>query len=423
MYSTESHEDRAQGLRVVLYSHDSVGLGHSRRNLAIARALSEKLSARTGRRVSGLLVTGERTATSFPCPPGFDWVVVPGITKSRQRYVPRTLDIGTRRLMDIRSAVLEGTLTSFRPHLVIVDRHPFGADGELERPLQALRRVKPDTTVVLGLREVLDGAEVARREWEAIGVEKVREQIDEIWVYGDRRIHDTVASGEVPVELADRVRFTGLLSQGREADVPGPDFDRDFVLTMFGGGSDGERLGLAAAAARVPDGHHHFVVTGPQMPQAARDRITAVAGPDTTVLDEVPDGLSCIRRAAAVVTMGGYNTINEVLSTDTPAVVVPRVVPRAEQLIRATGLAQVGATDMLHPREADSAALADWMETTVSSPVAARSQVRARAHLETDGLDTVVGLAAALSGRTDRRTVPAGTRSVHTGTSLLAPAV
>ena len=42
-----------------------------------------------------------------------------------------------------------------------------------------------------------------------------------------------------------------------------------------------------------------------------------------------------IAGAKAVVAMGGYNTYCEILSFDKPALIVPRVEPRQEQLIRA----------------------------------------------------------------------------------------
>jgi predicted glycosyltransferase len=55
--------------------------------------------------------------------------------------------------------------------------------------------------------------------------------------------------------------------------------------------------------------------------------------------------------ARGVVTMGGYNTISEVLQTGVPALVIPRVRPSQEQLIRARQLVDLDLADMLHPDE------------------------------------------------------------------------
>lgn len=395
-----------QELRVALYSHDSLGLGHTRRNLAIAQALSDTLPGLTGRTVSGLLITGERTATSYRCPEGFDWVVVPGIRKGEGRYEPRTLAVGTNRLFDIRSAVISGALASFRPHIVIVDRHAFGVDGELDEPLRALKAAKPDTSFVLGLREVLDAPEVARAEWEKIGIDRVAELFDRIWVYGDRAVHDPLATGELPAEFAPMVDHTGLLSDGRKTSGRSPAARRPFVVTMLGGGSDGGAVARAAAAAPVPDGMQHLVVTGPQMPAEVRAEVEADAGPATKVTTKVSDGLSYVAGAEAAITMGGYNTIAETLSTDTPALVVPRTLPRAEQLIRARGLAQAGAIDMLDPSEVTPEAIGEWLASAVATGEAAARQSAARAGLDLAGLGHVVDLAASLSWRTDRAVEP-----------------
>ncbi|MET1034822.1 MAG: glycosyl transferase family 28 [Arthrobacter sp.] len=388
---------------MALYSHDSVGLGHTRRNLAIAHALGSALPALTGRRVSGLLVTGERTATSYPAPEGWDWVVMPGIHKRDGRYAPRALDVGMDRLMGVRSSVVDGVLGSFRPHLAVVDRHAFGVDGELAGPLANLRRDNPGCRLVLGLREVLDAPSAAAAEWARVGVERVAETFDELWVYGDAGVHDPVAGGEIPGALAGRVRFTGYLSAGRHCAEPAGDMARPYLLTMAGGGSDGYAMTRAAAAARVPAGYRHLVVTGPQMPAALREKVRAAAAPGTRVLASVPDGLAYIRSAAAVVVMGGYNTVCEVLGSAAPALVVPRVAPRTEQLIRGRSLEARGAVRVLHPDRLGAEAIGDWFSDVaraagpgVGPPSA--GQLAARGTLALDGLSELAGHAARLVG-------------------------
>ena len=54
-----------------------------------------------------------------------------------------------------------------------------------------------------------------------------------------------------------------------------------------------------------------------------------------------------IANAAGVVAMGGYNTFCEILSFDKPAILIPRVAPRREQLIRAKRVAELGLMRML----------------------------------------------------------------------------
>ena len=70
-------------VRVLLYSHDSQGLGHVRRNLTIAHHIAAAIPAATGRPVSGLLVSRLAPASVFPLPQGFDWLTIPGISKGK----------------------------------------------------------------------------------------------------------------------------------------------------------------------------------------------------------------------------------------------------------------------------------------------------------------------------------------------------
>lgn len=395
------HPERVQAtpLRIVLYSHDSVGLGHQRRNLAIAHALSRHLPELAARPVTGLLLTGvERVVGHLP--PAFDVVRLPGIDKGGQGYTPREVSVPMPDLIDVRRAILSGAIDAFAPDLVVVDRHAFGVDDELLEPLRLLRSEHPGTRVVLGLREILDEPEVAQREWERVGSERVRELFDAIWVYGDESVTDLRRTAAVPEELRDLVTHTGYLSIGRTARDFLRELQRPYVLTMVGGGHDGAELCRIAAQADVPDGMRHVVVAGPQMSGGERAEIEALAGPRTEVLDEVPEGLLAIRSAEAVACMGGYNTVCEVLSTDRPALVVPREAPRQEQLIRARSLARTGAVDMLRTRDLTIESLGRWFAEHATGTVDRR-------HLRRDGLAEVARQAAGLIAPSTEETLRA----------------
>jgi predicted glycosyltransferase len=382
---------------IALYSHDSVGLGHSRRNRALAYALSEHLPSLTGGRVGGLLIAGHPDAGRDPLPEGWDWLVLPGMTRSRDGYGARRLGMEAEALRDLRSATIDAALAALNPSLFIADRHPFGIEGEL-RPVLANLRSR-GTATVLGLREVLDTPRVAEEEWRALGgAEHVASFLDAVWIYGDHRVYDPRRTGELPAPLARLATLTGYLSHGRPAGRPSsPDRTTSkpappYVLTVLGGGSDGAELARSAAIARLPEDHRHLLITGPQMPAediAEIRELAAAAGGATTVVRSAADVPELIAEAASVVCMGGYNTMAEVMATDTPALVVPRHLRRQEQPRRARALAAVGAVETCDPERLTAADLADWWDRSVL----ARTD---RSHLDLTGLSVVPGLAAAL---------------------------
>ena len=399
-------------LRLALYSHDAKGLGHLRRNLALAHHLARALPGLTGRDVTGLVITGLAPGQEHRLPEGFDWLVLPGVKKAEGTYLPQRLRITREDLGLVRSALLSGVLTTFTPDLLIIDRHPYGVHQELREPLARLRQVSPGARVVLGLREVLDTPETVQREWEELGeADTLRRLIDEVWVYGDASVHDLSATGEAPAALEERMRYTGYLAHGRDAaetthgsEASGAlagnaEVAEAFILTTAGGGSDGINLLRAAAAARVPDGYRHVVVTGPQLDAARFHEVAQAAGPRTIVRRTWPGMSHHIQRAAAVISMAGYNTVSEILASDTPALLVPRETPRLEQFIRATALKDVGATDLLRVADLSAAALEDWLtELLRDQDAGARSQLAGRRRLRLDGLETVPLLAAQLVG-------------------------
>ncbi|HET6550509.1 MAG TPA: glycosyltransferase [Solirubrobacter sp.] len=363
--------------RVALYSHDAQGLGHVQRNLAIAAALASTTPA-----PDVLLFSGAEEAAALARPAPCDVVTLPALRKRLDgSYAPRHLSGGLAELVAVRSAVLASTLDTFAPDLLIVDKLPGGAFGELE---PALERLRGRTRIVLGLRDVLDDPATTRREWrEQRFASTIERWYDAIWVYGDPRVFDPVAE----YGLAGRPTFTGYLAHGRGS---APAAGAPVVLGLVGGGQDGRALAECFAATRFPAGHRGVLVTGPQMPAADRARIGRIAPgrADLVVHEFVPDVARWIAGAAAVVSMGGYNTVCELLASATPGLVVPRIRPRTEQLIRARRLAARGALDCLDPAEVSPGALAAWLRRAVAR------ERRPRAGLDLDGLCRVRALAA-----------------------------
>jgi predicted glycosyltransferase len=114
------------------------------------------------------------------------------------------------------------------------------------------------------------------------------------------------------------------------------------------------------ARAVAPDKHLPYVmVLGPFLSAEGRTEIREMAAgdPDIHMLDFVNQPETLITRASAIVGMAGYNTFCEIISFDKPAMLVPRVLPRREQLIRATRAEELGLVDMLLPDQADDAKL------------------------------------------------------------------
>lgn len=144
--------------RIAPYSHDARGLGHMRRNLAIAQALSD------GPDRAVLLLAGAREAALFPMPAGTDCVALPALGKDGGGgYCPRSLALSYAEVLALRSGMVRSALENFAPNGLIVDKLPLGVGDERKPALEELTE-RGDTQVVLGMREVLDEPSVVCRE-------------------------------------------------------------------------------------------------------------------------------------------------------------------------------------------------------------------------------------------------------------------
>ncbi|WP_196073218.1 glycosyltransferase family protein [Nakamurella alba] len=381
--------------RIAFYSHDTQGLGHIRRNITLAAAMS------AGEDCDILLLTGNPEATTLPLPDRTDVVTLPTVAKDKRgRYAARVMGSSLRRITAMRSGIIDAALRAFDPDVLVVDKAAGGVCGELE-PVLARLRAAGRTRTVLGLRDILDEPDVVHREWrDQRTVETITAFYDQVWVYGDRDVHDLTAEHPLVGAVGDRVVFTGYLGEGR-ADGLRPRVRTEqrvrppagpYVLGLVGGGQDGLAVAEAFAGARPPAGHSAVLVTGPYLPRRHRERLRALAAgrTDLQLLEFIPDADEFIAGAAAVVSMAGYNTVCELLQARVPALLVPRVIPRREQWIRAERLAARGACDLLDPALLTADTLTTWLATAVSRPATDAAPI------DLSGLHRVPGLCASL---------------------------
>ena len=347
--------ERRDHKRILIYSHDTFGLGHLRRCRAIAHSLVDADTT-----LSVLILSGSPIIGSFDFRSRVDFVRIPGVIKLRNgEYVSLNLHIDIEETLAMRSSIIRHTADIFDPDMLIVDKEPLGLRGEVRATLDLLRA--RGTPLILGLRDVMDDPSALESEWERKhAVPALREYYDEIWVYGLPQICDPLAGIALPESIRRRMVYTGYLRRGvpagppasRHADLP----DGEFLMVTAGGGGDGENLfdWVLAAYEHDPGGLPPvLLVFGPFMlpdHQAAFDA-RAKRLPKVRAITFDARLESLMARAAGIVAMGGYNTFCEILSFDKPALIVPRTTPRLEQHIRAQRAAELGLVAVLSDRD------------------------------------------------------------------------
>lgn len=340
------------GRRLLIYSHDSFGLGHLRRCREIAHGL-----VRAFPHLSVLILSGSPIIGSFGFWPRVDFVRIPGMIKlSNGEYSSHALDIAADKTLELRAAIILETARIFDPDIFLVDKEPLGLRGEVRPTLELLR--EGGTRLILGLRDVMDDPDSLQPEWARKGAHAaLRDLYDDIWVYGLPQICDPLEGIDIPGSVRRKMTYTGYLQRSLSRNIGSAIplvGSEPYILVTPGGGGDGEAMVdwvIRAYESQADLPYRALIVFGPFM-QAEhqsnfRQRIETLPHVEAITFDANMETL--MAGASGVVAMGGYNTFCEILSFDKPAVIVPRSKPRLEQTIRAARAQELGLVAMLDP--------------------------------------------------------------------------
>jgi predicted glycosyltransferase len=340
---------------ILMYSHDTYGLGHIRRTMAIASHLM-------GPRINILILTGSPIAGRFSFGERIDFVRIPGmIKKTNDEYLPMSIKINPRHALDIRKNIITATAKTFQPHLFIVDKEPLGLKKEVLPTLKWLRRCRPDTRTILGLRDIMDDAETVKKDWREKKVYDHLEKLySEIWIYGIQDFYDPIDEYEISDAISRKIHFTGYIPR----KIPGKDAvnkikkelglksPEKLVVVTTGGGGDGYRvmdtyLATLESFSNQPP-FKSVLITGPFMPKEERRDVFKRARRLGVRTYHFYRQMEKIFSAAdIVVSMGGYNTLCEILGQGTISLVIPRETPRQEQIIRARAFHRQNLVDYI----------------------------------------------------------------------------
>ena len=366
-------------MRIMVYSHDAFGLGNIRRMLAICEHLLEEIP-----QVSILLLSGSPMLQGFRLPRGLDYIKLPCLNRGNSgELAVKYLGMDIDNTVKMRSELILSATVNFKPDLVLVDKKPLGIKNELTAAINYLHEKLPDTKLVLLLREILDIPEKTIAEWRK---NKYSQMVDKFYqlllIVGSKKVFNFCEEYELPDSVVNKARFCGYIRRSRFykgnsniyqelKSAPG----EKLVIVTPGGGQDGYQLinTYLQGQELLNDSQYHIkslVFCGPEMPQKQKQELYQVAAkfPQVQMKEFTDDLISYLSAADAVVSMGGYNTICEILSADKSAVIVPRVKPSQEQLIRSQRMQSLGLLRSIHPEHLTSEALIEQVFQILDNP-------------------------------------------------------
>ena len=350
--------DKVPTFNILMYSHDTYGLGHIRRTMAIAEQLRQA-------NTNILILTGSPIAGRLTFPKYVDYVRIPGmIKKANDEYFPLTIRIDPQQAMEIRQSIIMATVKTFLPDLFIVDKEPQGLKKEVLPALEWIKENLEKTKTILGLRDIMDDSETIKTDWNKKNIYSTIEDLySEVWVYGQKNIYNPIQEYDIPPSISKKLYFTGYIPRKIPQESVAYDLrlqlnvmkNETLVTVTTGGGGDGfhvldvylKMLEKMKAQSILP-GFQSVLVTGPFLSRDDKEFILERAGElGIQSYDFFSDMETLIAASDIVVCMGGYNTICEALSSKTMSLIIPRETPRKEQCIRAQAFNREGLVEFI----------------------------------------------------------------------------
>ncbi len=280
-----------------------------------------------------------------------------------------------------------------RPRVVIIELFPFGRRKmrfELLPLLDAARESHPRPQILCSMRDVLvDDKNAEKTGWM---IETFERYFDLVLLHGDPNFLPLERSFSRAHEIASRLRYTGYVLDDAPLAAPEDKAGEGEVIVSMGGGAVGAPLVEAALAIRsltpLKDVIWRFLI-GPNMPETSFQAIAARAPAGTLVERSRPDFRALLAGGRLSISLGGYNTVLEVLAAGIPAVVVPYSGgTETEQTLRARLLANRNLLTVVHEADLSPATLAAAVRAALAQ--GAESQMSRLAGLDTSGADKTV---------------------------------
>jgi predicted glycosyltransferase len=340
--------------RLMFYCQHILGMGHLVRSMEIVRGLIPDFQI--------CFINGGEVVEGFDIPSSVEVVNLPAIKTDSEFQELQVVDSAytLEEVQEMRQAELLQVFDRFQPDVLMIELFPFGRRRFSFELIPLLERAKTrGTKVVCSLRDIVTKSDRTKHEEKVCKL--MNRYFDLLLVHGDPHFQPLEETFSRVADLKCEVKFTGYVVQSQpEAVTELPNFDPDqpLILVSVGGGRFGhELLDCVVETApilkrRIP--HQIQVFTGPFMPEWKLLELQTNAATSSNIRVDryTPHLLSYMQKADLSISMSGYNTTMNVLTTGVRSLLLPFTGnDDQEQRIRAEKLAYLGVVDIIHPSD------------------------------------------------------------------------
>jgi predicted glycosyltransferase len=340
--------------RLMFYCQHILGMGHLVRSMEIVRGLTQDFRV--------CFINGGEVIKEFAIPDGVEVVNLPAIKTDSEfrtlQAVDSTQDLGM--VQEIRTHQLLKVLNEFQPDVLMVELFPFGRrkfSFELIPLLEEIRAQGNKTKVVCSLRDIVVTKQNREKHEEKVCT-LINQYFDLLLIHGDAQFQPIEETFSRIRDLQCPVHYTGYVVQPQPETTIASNISQPLILATVGGGRFGHELLNAVVDAapilEVALPHYIQVFTGPFFPedQFVELQSKAMKRHNLKVDRFTPNLLPYMQKADLSISMSGYNTTMNVLTTGTRAMLLAFTGnDDQEQRIRSEKLARLGVVDTIQPHE------------------------------------------------------------------------
>jgi len=335
-------------MKIMHYCQHVLGVGHYIRSMEIASAFHSH---------EVLFVEGGEPLPDFVAPTHVKKMLLPPIMMDATFGQIETSAGEIERVKSDRRQLLSDAFQDFTPDILIIELFPFGRkyfQFELLPLLRSIRTEKLPVMVVCSLRDIL----VEKKDqisYENRVIDILNNYFDLVLIHSDPHLIPLDKTFQHLKKINIPLEYTGFVT--RKAPATDSKASQGLIVASGGGSNVGRDL-LAASIRAVQQlesaNLHLRAFMGPYIENGDRDFLTELAAKDSRISLRPfsANFLSELVKADLSISMAGYNTCMDILSTGVKALVHPFPQNR-EQRTRAKKLEELGILDVLESLEVD----------------------------------------------------------------------
>ncbi|MCW2258607.1 MULTISPECIES: glycosyltransferase family protein [Sphingobacterium] len=336
-------------LTLLIHCQYVYGLGHFVRMIELAKGLTDSFNV--------YFINGGEPVPNFEIPKGINIVQIPAIYK--EEGAEYLLPIDSNISLDIcfadRWNIISNIIESINVDILITEHFPFGLlfENEVGKLIKQVKKINGKSKIICSVREIIDSSTGSERDDYICDI--INELYDLVLVHGDKQHIKLLDSFPMLDKISVPIVHTGYIVS-KEIELSQSQLSKTILVSVAGGRLGNELLD-ALIDCHLPLSekldHKMILFSGAFQSDFQRQKAKVASLFSNTIelrkfnrteyLTEMGD-------AKMIISLGGYNSMVESLSTEKSLLIYNRVFKgnNSEQDLRIAYFQRKGCLDILN---------------------------------------------------------------------------